>query len=145
MAAGSDPARVAESIVFDLTHYGAAEVAASGEAAVAAMSAAVVSARSALLRRGYELGAMPRTERTPGKPRANGGERRVGGELGVGRGNGPGFRGAGTAPCRSTLENPAKRAPAPPAQRRPGSRAPSRARARLLKPADRTRRARWWS
>jgi stage V sporulation protein SpoVS len=64
VAATSPTDRVAESIVFDLTHYGAAEVSAAREEAVANMARALVLARGALLKRGFELGVLPSLERS---------------------------------------------------------------------------------
>lgn len=88
VAKTSDPARVAESIVFDLTHYGAAEATAAREGAVAVLAEALVRARGELLRRGFEVGAMPSLERGPAgdrrsKARAEKGQEPVEEKVGV--------------------------------------------------------------
>jgi hypothetical protein len=57
--------KVAESIVIDLTQYGAAEATAAREGAVAVMTGAMVKARGALLKKGYEVAVMPSLERAP--------------------------------------------------------------------------------
>jgi len=52
--------------VFDLTHYGAAEVTAAREGAIGVMAEALVLARGALLKRGFEVAVMPTLERAAG-------------------------------------------------------------------------------
>lgn len=80
VATSSPVDKVVESIVFDLTHYGVAEVSASQQAAVASMTTAMILARGVLLKKGFELGAMPSLERTAVKQRggADAGEEAAG-------------------------------------------------------------------
>lgn len=82
VASTSPPQKVANAIAFDLSHYGAAEVAASQPPALAVMAKALVLARGELLRRGFELGALPSLARAPGrkpgKPVSGGGGEMLG-------------------------------------------------------------------
>jgi stage V sporulation protein SpoVS len=102
VAASSPTDRVAESIVFDLTHYGAAEVSAAREEAVANMARALVLARGALLKRGFELGVLPSIERSA-PLRAKG----------AGAGKAKVRRGAAAAAAAAVSLRPAPRIPPP--------------------------------